>query len=456
MIFILIINCHIVYRFHNYEVNIIIEQFLSFPLNNILIISYFTCPSPDCRDLLRRLLEPKELDRIKLPDIMRHPWMNRGYSRRLYPSRFEDSTPKPLVDQRIIKALVQCGHQEDILTECVQENRPTSENAAYCLLAKRIAMGWGYPESNNVLDSDRSEMVSVLTGVGVDDTMEVEHEEKPSPVLALRRPISGRGTRSMAAKEQNFDMENKLKSERMKLESTNSPIEKTPKNYVSPTKREIQEDMRKAWSKLQTNSKNSDESTKDHSKNNSVKSTNSEGSDMNSTGSKMDTGEAPKSKTKYVQKVPDNKTTSHLPRRVHSSLPAKTRTMPSLNVAPSLQNNTCIFIVNGKVTAPDQMVGRSAGRNAAQMPGKRHSFHGGEKMIYTKRGLERAKTVPAVHIESLDTKNGSNDPSAGVPDKETSMDTQISELQAPYQPHSKYIFLYHQLRINPFLLPLRR
>ena len=225
--------------------------------------------------------------------------------------------------------------------------------------------GWGYPESNNVLDSDRSEMVSVLTGVGVDDTMEAELEEKPSPVLALRRPISGRGTRSMAAKEQNFDMENKLKSDRMKLESTNSPIEKTPKNYVSPTKREIQDDMRKAWSKLQTNSKNSDESTKDHSKNNSVRSTNSEGSDMNSTGSKMDTGEAPKSKMKYVQKVPDNKTTSHLPRRVHSSLPAKTRTLPSPNVAPSLQNNTCIFIVNGKVTAPDQMVGRSAGRNAA-------------------------------------------------------------------------------------------
>ena len=68
-------------------------------------------------------------------------------------------------------------------------------------------------------------------------------------------------------------------------------------------------------------------------------------------------------------------------------------------------------------------------------------------MVYTKRGLERAKTVPAVHIESLDTKNGSDDPSAGVPDKASSMDTKISELHAPYQSHSKYIFLYHQLGV---------
>ena len=48
----------------------------------------------DCKDLLKKLLEPKEQDRIKLPDIMRHPWMNRGYSRRLYPSRYGES-PQP-------------------------------------------------------------------------------------------------------------------------------------------------------------------------------------------------------------------------------------------------------------------------------------------------------------------------------------------------------------------------
>ncbi|XP_041463325.1 serine/threonine protein kinase OSK1-like [Lytechinus variegatus] len=399
----------------------------------------------DCRYLLQRLLEPKELDRIKLPDIMRHPWMNRGYSRRLYPSRFEDSTPKPEVDQRIIKALVQCGHHEDILTECVRENRPTPENAAYCLLAKRIAMGWGYPESSNgntsALESDRSEMVSVLTGVGVDDAMEAESDEKPSQVVALRRPISGRGTRSMAAKEQNKELENKLKSERLKIESINSAIEKTQKNHISPTKREIQDDMRKAWSKLQTKPNKNEESSNDHDKTDIVnKSTNVEKSDMNVIESKMDTGEEPKSRTKHIRRASDNQATSHqISRRPHNSLPSKPITAPRPNFVSPLENNTCMFIVNGKITAPDQMRGRSAGRNAAHLTGKRHSLHGGEKIVYTTRSLERAKTVPAVNIERSETKNGTEDlSSSSAPDKECSMDTNFSQFNAPYQAHNAF------------------
>nr|XP_054752927.1 serine/threonine-protein kinase MARK2-like [Lytechinus pictus] len=399
----------------------------------------------DCRDLLQRLLEPKELDRIKLPDIMRHPWMNRGYSRRLYPSRFEDSTPKPEVDQRIIKALVQCGHHEDILTECVRDNRPTPENAAYCLLAKRIAMGWGYPESSNgntsALESDRSEMVSVLTGVGVDDAMEAESDEKPSQVVALRRPISGRGTRSMAAKEQNNELESKLKSERLKIESINSAIEKTQKNHISPTKREIQDDLRKAWSKLQTKPNKNEESPNDYDKTDSVhKSTNIEKSDMNVTESKMDTGEEPKSRTKHIRRASDNQATSlQISRRPNNSFPTKPITAPRPNFVSPLQNNTCMFIVNGKITAPDQMRGRSAGRNAAHLTGKRHSLHGVEKVVYTTRSLERAKTVPAVNIERSETKNGTEDPtSTSAPDKECSMDTKFSQFNAPYQAHNAF------------------
>lgn len=55
-----------------------------------LITAKFTIPSsatisPECEDLIRRILVADPLSRIKLEDVARHPWIMKGFG---YPVKF--------------------------------------------------------------------------------------------------------------------------------------------------------------------------------------------------------------------------------------------------------------------------------------------------------------------------------------------------------------------------------
>ena len=163
--------------------------------------------------------------------------------------------------------------------------------------------------------------------MGGDDDMDVD---PPDPIVALRRPISGRGTRSMAAKEKERIFDSRLKSDRMELESVLPDVEPRQRP-TSPTKREVQEDMKKAWSKIQTQSKNGDDNAKessikngsDDAKNclNGTSGSNGSGSDQNANEDKMDISDIDKTKKKQVRIITDDKTATQLKKRVHISAP---------------------------------------------------------------------------------------------------------------------------------------
>ena len=112
-----------------------------------LLFSYY--PSPDCQDLLSKLLTVSEKQRIKLSEIMKHPWINRGYSHQLkshiHPEKLHETIQ---IDDSILSSMAECGYNGEDVKDIVLANKPLSENASYHLMIKRLNKGWGYPESH--------------------------------------------------------------------------------------------------------------------------------------------------------------------------------------------------------------------------------------------------------------------------------------------------------------------
>ncbi|XP_033121071.1 serine/threonine-protein kinase par-1-like [Anneissia japonica] len=100
----------------------------------------------DCKDLLSRLLKADEAVRIKLGDVMKHTWINRGYSHRLRSCCYPNKLTEDHLNKNVVSYIAELDFTKKEVTENVIENNPTPDHAMYHLLVKRLANGWGYPE----------------------------------------------------------------------------------------------------------------------------------------------------------------------------------------------------------------------------------------------------------------------------------------------------------------------
>ncbi|XP_072036004.1 uncharacterized protein [Amphiura filiformis] len=144
----------------------------------------------DCQDLLGKLMTIGERERITIHGIMKHPWINRGYSHHLKPSTNTGKLQDTInVDEHILSSMKDCGYNEDDVKETVLANKPLSENASYYLMIKRLNKGWGYPEGRAPAPSYTESTF--------------EHSPRPhspaeslspsmSPVAKVVRPLSGK------------------------------------------------------------------------------------------------------------------------------------------------------------------------------------------------------------------------------------------------------------------------
>ncbi|XP_077977821.1 uncharacterized protein LOC144433392 [Glandiceps talaboti] len=110
----------------------------------------------DCKDLLGRMLEPNESLRIKVREMMKHPWLNRGYSCKLFPSRFPNKLNESQLDETILSKMAEHRFDPANVIHAVIENKPVSDNASYHLMMKRLLRGYGYPDvdTSNVSEEE--------------------------------------------------------------------------------------------------------------------------------------------------------------------------------------------------------------------------------------------------------------------------------------------------------------
>ena len=59
-----------------------------------------------CKDLLKQLLRSNPDERVKMPDIMRHSWMNEGHTLPFGPARFPNKLEPSDVNTDILQHMV--------------------------------------------------------------------------------------------------------------------------------------------------------------------------------------------------------------------------------------------------------------------------------------------------------------------------------------------------------------
>lgn len=66
----------------------------------------FVLISTDCKDLLQQLLRPNPDERVKMPHIMSHPWMNTGHSLPFSPAPFPNKLESADINENIVHHMV--------------------------------------------------------------------------------------------------------------------------------------------------------------------------------------------------------------------------------------------------------------------------------------------------------------------------------------------------------------
>ncbi|XP_071956741.1 uncharacterized protein [Antedon mediterranea] len=99
----------------------------------------------DCKDLLSRLLTVDETSRIKLSEVLKHSWMNRGHSKRLMACSYDNLIADNL-NMDAISYMSELGYSAKEVIENVLQNRPVPANAVYHLLVRRLEKGCGFPD----------------------------------------------------------------------------------------------------------------------------------------------------------------------------------------------------------------------------------------------------------------------------------------------------------------------
>lgn len=97
---------------------------------------------PDSKDLLRHLLTPNPEKRIKMPDIMAHPWMNEGHALPFGPAPFPNLLDPSSINNDVVEHMVhtlKMKESEEEVREELISNRSTGLAAVYHLLTARLA-----------------------------------------------------------------------------------------------------------------------------------------------------------------------------------------------------------------------------------------------------------------------------------------------------------------------------
>ncbi|XP_038047387.1 serine/threonine-protein kinase par-1-like [Patiria miniata] len=190
----------------------------------------------DCRDLLGKLLTANETERITLRDVMRHPWMNRGYTRRLCPAQFPNRLTDTQLDANVISSLVASGFGESAVREAVTQNRPIAETAGYHLLRSRVAKGWGYPEGTAPTTTESG-------GSDGDDVIDLESDSLVfTPVPAQQtgrtsRPNSSAGSRTGSSSKMDLERAKSQLAQNRQVAEQESRLKSAPtpnKKHTGP------------------------------------------------------------------------------------------------------------------------------------------------------------------------------------------------------------------------------
>nr|XP_006811871.1 PREDICTED: SNF1-like protein kinase ssp2-like [Saccoglossus kowalevskii] len=80
----------------------------------------------DCKDLLGKMLTLSETSRITLREIMKHPWMNRGYSSLLYPTKYPVKYDD--IDKSVVSKMAEHGYDPENVVAMVTQNKPVAAN----------------------------------------------------------------------------------------------------------------------------------------------------------------------------------------------------------------------------------------------------------------------------------------------------------------------------------------
>ncbi|CAF0801397.1 unnamed protein product [Brachionus calyciflorus] len=125
--------------------------------------------SPDCQDLLCRLLDPSPSKRIKMSEIFAHPWLNfNSFPVELIPYKPNVDTKE--IKMEIVQYLVQKhDYTENDVIDAIVYRKPIALKAIYYLIEKRFKQGLSFPdpdynaliETNNNPGSKQSNYKSI-------------------------------------------------------------------------------------------------------------------------------------------------------------------------------------------------------------------------------------------------------------------------------------------------------
>eukprot|EP00898_Chlorokybus_atmophyticus_P004719 jgi/Chlat1/5248/Chrsp33S05012 len=95
--------------------------------------------SPECADLLRKLLNGRSNERIKMPEILVHPWITNNGRELPIPSAQKDLKKDIPIDEEILADMAAAGFAPDIVVSSVRQNSLNQVNATYTLILEKRA-----------------------------------------------------------------------------------------------------------------------------------------------------------------------------------------------------------------------------------------------------------------------------------------------------------------------------
>ncbi|XP_064627795.1 5'-AMP-activated protein kinase catalytic subunit alpha-1-like [Lineus longissimus] len=146
--------------------------------------------SDNCKDLLRRLLDPHEETRIKMPMVFMHPWINTAYS--TAPSRIVPVNSLTLdeIDEDILSYMAEVLKIDDTDVRVnVMNRRVNGVTAIYQLLRRRVEKGLGCPGAEGFKRNSKLPAEQNMTVLASDSPPAVEESDDVSEV-PMRHDVS--------------------------------------------------------------------------------------------------------------------------------------------------------------------------------------------------------------------------------------------------------------------------
>ena len=146
----------------------ILQCKLEFPNENETLLS------DEAKDLIKRILTPNPLKRIKIDEILCHPFLNSGlkeYKNIIKPNSFNHENEKIIVDYMVNK--LNYSNENQIIYKYIQHNKHNSITTTYKLLKKKYLEGSFDYNYNNTLQDDNE--ISPFKNIKI--TMSIKNDD---------------------------------------------------------------------------------------------------------------------------------------------------------------------------------------------------------------------------------------------------------------------------------------